>query len=197
MSEQGFKYIFLVGIIIVGAFRGAAKLAYRKETFSHTNKSMLELVAMSLWGWVELLAIIYVFVSWFDFADYAAPDVLSWIGISVYLLGIYVMWRSQADLGANWSPFVEIRSDQSLVTTGIYSKVRHPMYSGFFLFSLGQMLLLNNWIVGVSPMFFMAAIYFSRIDKEEALMLKTFGDRYQNYMEQTGRLFPKWSSKPT
>ncbi|MBN4081358.1 isoprenylcysteine carboxylmethyltransferase family protein, partial [Caldithrix abyssi] len=73
-----------------------------------------------------------------------------------------------------------------------YSRIRHPMYTGFFLFSLGQMLLLTNWIVGVLPIFCMAGIYFTRINKEEELMLKTFGDRYRNYINQTGRLFPKW-----
>jgi protein-S-isoprenylcysteine O-methyltransferase Ste14 len=52
-------------------------------------------------------------------------------------------------------------------------------------------LLLPNWIAGLSGLAGVAALYFSRIDKEEALMRRRFGADYDAYSARTGRIFPR------
>ena len=45
---------------------------------------------------------------------------------------------------------LEIRDEHQLVTGGIYSLVRHPMYLSLLVYSAGQVLVLPNWVVGPS-----------------------------------------------
>jgi uncharacterized membrane protein len=77
-----------------------------------------------------------------------------------------------------------------LVTDGIYSVVRNPMYAGTFLFCVGVILMLfNPWAL----VLFMAAylsIYIPEIRKEERILFKAFGEQYQAYCEKTPRFFP-------
>jgi protein-S-isoprenylcysteine O-methyltransferase Ste14 len=104
---------------------------------------------------------------------------------------LLVFWRGHADLGLNWSPSLEIRAHHELVTRGIYRHVRHPMYASLLLWALAQPLLLHNYIVGlVGPVTF-AAFYALRVGPEERMMLDTFGDRYREYMQRTGRVLPR------
>lgn len=64
------------------------------------------------------------------------------------ILGVYLFWRSHADLGGMWSAHLEVRKEHRLITHGIYSRIRHPMYSAIFLITLAQAMVLTNWIAG-------------------------------------------------
>jgi protein-S-isoprenylcysteine O-methyltransferase Ste14 len=63
-------------------------------------------------------------------------------------VGLWLFAKSHADLGTNWSLTLEVREKHQLVTHGIYRALRHPMYSALLLYSLGQALVVPNWIVG-------------------------------------------------
>jgi protein-S-isoprenylcysteine O-methyltransferase Ste14 len=64
------------------------------------------------------------------------------------------------------------------------------MYASFLLWSLGQLLLLPNWVTGLAGLFGFCILYFPRIRREEKLMLKAFGNDYREYMMRTKRLVP-------
>ena len=105
-------------------------------------------------------------------------------------------WRSgcsiarTSDLGRNWSVTLEIREQHKLITTGIYSRLRHPMYSAFWLWALAQALLLPNWIAGPAGLVGFGTLFFFRIGREERLMVEMFGDEYRRYVERTDRIIP-------
>ena len=83
-----------------------------------------------------------------------------------------------------------IREQHDLVTTGVYRLIRHPMYASALLWSLGQALLLPNWVTGLAGLLGFCILYFGRVRREEMFMLKTFGDEYLQYMMQTRRVVP-------
>ena len=64
------------------------------------------------------------------------------------------------------------------------------MYTSFLLMALGQAFLLSNWFVGVAGLFGFAVLFFLRVDKEERMMLETFGPQYRDYMDKTKRIIP-------
>jgi protein-S-isoprenylcysteine O-methyltransferase Ste14 len=55
---------------------------------------------------------------------------------------------------------------------------------------LAQALLLPNWVAVFAAMIGYGVLFFGRLPHEEPLMLKSFGDDYRKYMEQTYRLVP-------
>jgi protein-S-isoprenylcysteine O-methyltransferase Ste14 len=65
------------------------------------------------------------------------------------------------------------------------------MYSVIWLWIFAQWLITSNWCNGIIGTMSWAALYFTRVAKEEAMMVAHFGSTYQNYMKTTGRLIPK------
>ena len=103
---------------------------------------------------------------------------------------LWLFYRTHKDLGRNWSVTLEVREQHMLVTSGVYSRVRHPMYSAFWLWALAQALLLPNWIAGPAGLVGFGTLFFLRIGREERMMSETFGDEYRRYVEQTSRVLP-------
>jgi protein-S-isoprenylcysteine O-methyltransferase Ste14 len=140
-----------------------------------------------------LLPLLYLFTPLLWFADYRLPAAAQWCGGLLMLAALWLFWRSHADLGLNWSATLELRQEHTLVTSGVYRWIRHPMYASIFLFSLAQGLLLPNWLAGWSALVPFTLLYLVRVPREEAMMCKFFGDEYCRYMQSTGRLFPRVS----
>ena len=124
------------------------------------------------------------------FADYPFNAVQGWLGLAA-LVGALVLFRfTHKQLGRYWSVSLETRAHHALVTDGLYGYVRHPMYSSFLLSAVAQVLLLPNWIAGPVGLVGIGTLFFFRVDREEGLMIETFGDRYRDYMRQTARIVP-------
>jgi len=130
----------------------------------------------------------------FAFADYRLPVWAGIVGAVVQLPFLWLFWRSHADLGINWSPGLELREGHGLVTSGVYARIRHPMYAALFLSALAQPLLVQNWLAGVLAIPAAAALWFVRVPLEEKMMRDTFGSEYQTYCARTGRLLPKFTA---
>jgi len=117
------------------------------------------------------------------------PTWSRWIGVGLSAVAApLLLWTHQA-LGKNWSAQLEIREQHTLVTSGPYRWVRHPMYTTFFLQGLASLLVSANWVIGGSFLF-QGIVAPSRVGEEEALMIEEFGDQYRAYMQRTGRFLP-------
>lgn len=144
---------------------------------------------------MQVIPFVYIFSSWFDFADYGfsagISRIMGWSGCVVFAAAIWVLWRSHVDLGRNFSPQLKIREEHELVTDGIFRSIRHPMYSAHWLWALAQAMLLQNWIAGWSMFVAFWLLYSNRVTREEYMMCDRFGDEYRDYMGRTGRIFPR------
>jgi protein-S-isoprenylcysteine O-methyltransferase Ste14 len=59
------------------------------------------------------------------------------LGVGLALIGANQVRRGTRDLGANLTPLPHPSADAQLVETGIYAKVRHPIYGGIVLGGVG------------------------------------------------------------
>lgn len=151
------------------------------------EKALLFLVYIGM----MILPLIYVFTGLLSFANYALPLALQLLGVASMILFAWLFYRSHKDLGQNWSVSLEIREEHTLVSTGIYSKIRHPMYTAIWFWVIGQSLLLHNYIAGLSGIAAFGLMYLLRVGPEEKMMEATFGEEYIAYKAKTGRLLPK------
>lgn len=181
------KVIFIVAIIMQIIIR----YPYRGRTKANDVDQQERILLLILTIGGLILPLIYIFTNWLAFADYNTSLWLVAIGVVLMLLGLWLFWRSHADLGHNWSPSLTIHEEHTLVTEGVYQRIRHPMYSSSWLMMTAQALLLSNWLAGLGGLVTFALMYFLRVSKEEEMMLKEFGEQYQEYMSKTGRVFPK------
>ena len=105
-------------------------------------------------------------------------------------IGLWLFYRSHADLGTNWSITLEVREQHHLITQGVYRSVRHPMYLALALYSVGQALIIPNWVAGPSNLVAFAILFALRIRAEERMMVEGFGAEYAAYSMRTKRLIP-------
>jgi len=138
-----------------------------------------------------LLLPIYCLTPWLDFAHFPLPSFLRWVGSVVTCIGIALFSWSHYVLGANWTAVLALSKEHELVTRGPYRYIRHPMYSAFFTIGFGFLFLSTNWIVGLLYLGTLALMYAFRVLREEEMMISRFGETYRQYMQKTGRIFPR------
>lgn len=149
----------------------------------------LFLLGCSLTG-LGIVPYVYLATGFPRFAEYAFIPAQGWIGVGIYLVVLWLFYRTHRDLGRNWSVSLDVRESHTLVTNGVYRLVRHPMYSGFWLMALAQLFMLPNWVAGPAGLVGFGILFFGRVGREEAMMLAAFGDEYRAYMERTSRIIP-------
>ncbi len=82
---------------------------------------------------------------------------------------------------------VPLTESTTLVTDGMFTITRNPMYVGMVAVLVGTALLLNDpwpWVVIVP---FWLVIHFAFVKHEEVLMVETFGEQYVAYQAQVRR----------
>jgi len=190
MLNSIFKTIYFVELILITAVRSAGTTRFRRLETREDHSSTLDKILLGLNGIGMLIPIFYVFSSWFDFADYSLPAWISWIGVALFATAAVLLWLTHRAMGRNWTPTLGVREDHTLVTTGIFKYIRHPMYAAHLLWAIAQPLILTNWIAGFCFLLPQIAQYWLRVGSEEQMMLEYFGEEYQDYMVRTGRFFP-------
>ena len=189
---QPWNIVFAIGFVVYVATRG--KFAARTKGNESMNrrvglqeKTLLPVVICTS----LLFPIIYLFTPLFSFADYELSNAVHSCGLVFMIVGLWLFWRSHSDLGLNWSATLETRKGHEIIKHGVYRRIRHPMYSAIWLFSIAQALILDNWLAGWSVVLAFAIMYFLRTPNEEEMMIDHFGSAYKDYMTETGRLFPR------
>jgi len=148
-------------------------------------------VALLTLAWMGFLVpLIWVVSPVFSFAEYSRGPWSFGAGVVCLVVGLWWFHRSHSDLGTYWSVTLELRENHRLITQGVYRYVRHPMYAALFLYSIGQALVLPNWVVGPSNLVAFGILFALRIGAEERMMLETFGEEYAAYMARTKLLVP-------
>jgi len=192
MRNHPWNAVFLIGFIVYVAIRGLFKQRVKSNEILVRRVDGLEkaLMLIVIPG-ALLLPVVYLFTPWLAFADYHLPAFAPWSGAVLMMAALWLFWRSHVDLGQNWSQSLEIRKGHQLVTHGVYRSIRHPMYASIWIWCLAQGLLLENWLAGWYALLAFALMYFVRTPREEQMMCQTFGQEYRDYMQRTGRLFPR------
>lgn len=116
-------------------------------------------------------------------------DTVRWIGVVLFAVGGALRLWPVFVLGNRFSGLVAIQPGHTLVTTGIYSVIRHPSYLGLIINALGWSLAFRSG-VGVLLTVLMIIPLVARMNAEEALLCSQFGNEYQSYMARTSRLIP-------
>lgn len=127
-------------------------------------------------GFMWILAVLLPTMSIARFASALVALVLASIGVAVAILGV------QAFLAADTTIDPRIpNQSSSLVTKGVYSISRNPMYLGFLLMLVGWgVFLFNIMSFLLLPLFVMYMNRF-QITPEERYMRKKFGQEYSQY----------------
>ena len=166
--------------------RRAKKVGVSTSLFDRRESSLLALALVGMF----VIPAIYVLTGFPAALDRPFIAWLAWLGIVPEIAALWLFRRSHADLGRNWSISLELREQHALVKNGVYRRIRHPMYTSFFLLGISQFLLIPNWLVGLAGIAGAGVLFAFRVAREERMMLESFGDEYRAYMAHTKRIVP-------
>jgi protein-S-isoprenylcysteine O-methyltransferase Ste14 len=192
MSELIFKLIFVILFIIYVLIRVPFDKQYKQQEKIKTVNSVKEKLLLFLLSLgLILIPIVWLFTPFLVGFDIKLPVWARLLGIVISILSLFYFWWIHKTLGVNWSPTLEIRKGHQLIKAGPYKRIRHPMYSQIWLWTIAQFLIISNIFAGLSGILAWTILYFIRVPSEEKMMIEIFGDEYIEYMKQTGRVFPK------
>ncbi|HYU43748.1 MAG TPA: protein-S-isoprenylcysteine O-methyltransferase [Vicinamibacteria bacterium] len=163
------KAAILVSSIVMVIVRAPHGQRSRGVKVVKSRKGKLEIILLTL-AWLGFFVpFLWIATRLLAFADYPLRPVPFIAGILCLAVGLWLFHRSHADLGTNWSITLEVREGHRLVTHGIYRHVRHPMYLALLLYSLGQTLVIPNWVAGPSYLVAFGVLFVLRVGPEERL----------------------------
>ena len=184
------KAVVLVGTLVMIAIRAPHGQRSRSVKVARSHKTPRETGLLVL-AWVGFFVpLIWVASPAFSFAEYPLHTGPLVAGVICFVIGLWLFYRSHADLGTNWSITLEVREQHRLITEGVYRRVRHPMYSALVLYSVGHALVIPNWVAAPSNFIAFAVLFALRVHAEERMMVEQFGDEYAAYTARTKRLVP-------
>jgi protein-S-isoprenylcysteine O-methyltransferase Ste14 len=111
-------------------------------------------------------------------------------GSLLVLAGAALVVRSRAELGAAWSFAPKADQSTGLITTGPYRLVRHPIYLGLALLTIGEALAFGSWPALVIALLGIVPTLAWRARAEEKLLSRTFGEPYEVYRQRTKMIIP-------
>ena len=187
-----FQKVFIVILIVISIIRiyyGKHRLTTKYIKSIHPIIERINSYLVSF-GMI-IFPLLNIFLSTFDKFKFYVPYYFKIFSGIILCLATIIFYLSHKELADNWSPFVEVKERQKLIKTGIYRYIRHPMYLSMWLFAFFQGFLLSNIFIEIFGILAWSNLYFIRINNEEKIMIDIFGNEYKEYIENTGRIFPK------
>ena len=99
----------------------------------------------------------------------------------------FSIW-ARRHLGRNWSVSVVVKEDHTLVRSGPYARVRHPIYTGILLALVGTVVAIGEWR-GLAALALALLAFAWKSRAEEERMRETFPE-YEQYRRETASLIP-------
>jgi len=135
----------------------------------------------------SILSLIFLNAAVWFHDPFSTLQVISWI----CLIGsIYLVAQGFFLIKTKGNPEGDFEDTTSLITSGVFGYIRHPLYTSLLLFSLGAFLK-DPSLMGLGLVITTIIGVYLTARVEEGHNLERFGNAYQDYMDQTKRFIPK------
>jgi len=115
---------------------------------------------------------------------------LRWLAAAGAIVALAFTLRCWSRMGSSWRMAVSSKQETTLITDGVYARIRHPIYAFSIL-----LVLCTAVVVPTLPMLVVAALNVAlttmKAANEERFLLATHGQTYADYRKRTGRFLPR------
>lgn len=111
-------------------------------------------------------------------------------GIVLYLAGLGLTLASQFQMGSSWRVGVNEDEETALVTAGLFSLARNPIFTAMVVLTVGLVLMVPSVIAFAGLVALVVALELQVRVVEEPYLLRTQGEPYAVYASRVGRFVP-------
>ena len=192
--EQTFRFILILGfaaIVPIGAYHRVKSQA-TGEKLDRRQEGIFLLVTLRPIGIASMIGLVTYMINpaLMAWSSVALPSWLRWAGVVLGITGGLLLVVTFRTLGKNLTDTVVTRAEHTLVTRGPYRWVRHPFYLATALAVVANSLVTANWFLALTGGIAFGLLVL-RTRTEEEKLIERFGEDYKEYMERTGRFFPR------
>lgn len=120
-----------------------------------------------------------------------SSSIIAYVGAGAFVSGGALGWWAARNLGPMLTVAIETREGGLLVTSGPYSRIRHPIYTGIFLQVAGLAIALFSPLVALAlPVAVFCGAYRARLEEDLLSADAKMGGAYRAYRERSGRFLP-------
>jgi len=194
-NDQLFHWSFIVTFVVMlsisGYFRRRARQSSEVIPRAREGKSVA-LTRLIFAAPLYLPILAYMLnPGWMSWSAMPLPAWLRWLGAATGLATLPLVYWLFSSIGNNISETALTKEKHILVTHGPYRWVRHPLYSAAAIILVSLSILAANWFMLAMSCVAFLGIAALVIPREEAELIRKFGNEYQEYMERTGRFLPR------
>ena len=200
MLETLFLSVFAALLSTLLVLRSIYKIkagVFKRGIYSR-NEGVMLIIYRSFLGVPLLAAVLFYFIDPLS-PGWTRIELPLWLRSTGVLIGcaaLVLLARAHRALGRNFSPTLSFRDDHRLVTTGPYRHIRHPIYLAYLLLFTSGFLVTCHWAIGVFGVSIILILVTFRLEKEEKLLKRRFGEEYLEYSGRTPRFIPRIQASP-
>ncbi len=188
MTSQMYALAAYVFVMLVGRFI-SQKQRKAKHSLLSQSRDMLKDWTALLAAFSTALAIALPVLE-AALQETSVPNAYTILaGTAIILVGYGVAYIANHAISENWSPTIDKTQEQNLVTSGVYSIVRHPLYLSGLLILVGTNVYFASSWAWVSVLL-ASVVLLIRVPIEERYLVERFGQTYTAYQKRSKALLP-------
>ncbi len=192
--EQVFRWsfiaLFVASASISKYYRRRARMS--GEAISRRQEGQLAMLLRGLFALPVILSFFAYMLNprWMAWSMMPLPIWVRWVGVGLGTTSIPLLWWVFSSIGSNISETVLTKREHSLITSGAFRWVRHPLYSVTILLFGSYSVIASNWWMMLFIALALVMIVGVVIPREEEALVARFGKEYEDYRGRAGRLLP-------
>lgn len=182
-----FFLIFFLRSVILWKRTGINPLTFSKTDDAHGYNG-------KVFTFISIVEFVVVFIHTFksEWYQYLLPfwylehSYLQYIGWGLLLLSLVLVWAAQSQMANSWRIGIDEKNKTELVTNGLFSISRNPIFLGIMIANIGLILIIPNAFTLLIVTLSTVSIN-TQIRLEEAFLESRHGKDYQDYLNQVRR----------
>jgi protein-S-isoprenylcysteine O-methyltransferase Ste14 len=182
-----FFFVFFLRSYLLWKRTGVNPLTFSKSDDAHGYNG-------KIFTFISLLEFVVVFIyafknEWYQYLLpfwYLEHDYLKYIGWGLLVLSLILVWVAQSQMANSWRIGIDENNKAELVTNGLFSRSRNPIFLGVMIANVGLLLIIPNAFTLLIVALSTVSIN-TQIRLEEAFLEKSHGTAYVNYCKKVRR----------
>lgn len=184
-----FFFVFFLRSYLLWKRTGVNPLTFSKTDDAHGYNG-------KVFTFISLLEFVVVFIyafksEWYQYLLpfwYLEHDYLKYIGWGLLVLSLILVWVAQSQMANSWRIGIDEKNKTELVTTGLFSFSRNPIFLGVMIANIGLLLIIPNAFTLLIVSLSTVSIN-TQIRLEEDFLEKWHGTAYTDYCKNVRRWF--------